>query len=166
MRAFALPSYSDGRIRINLAGREANGRVPRWAYGLAVNAVARLLRGCRDPRTGEPVVAEIERPGDPSALDPTSADLIVVWRGTPTGIAHPRLGQIGPLPFQRTGGHTGGYGFAYVAGAGLAPGDYGVRSAYDVVPTVVDLLGEAKPAGMSGTSLLSAARTAIARAAE
>ncbi|HEY7611192.1 MAG TPA: alkaline phosphatase family protein [Alphaproteobacteria bacterium] len=159
MRAFALPSYYDGRIRINLAGREAKGRVPRWAYGFALNAMERLVRGCRDIRTGEPVVASVVRTArdNPHALDATDADLHVIWRGSPLGFVHERLGRIGPVPYQRPGGHTGGYGTAFVTGSGLAPGDYGLRSSFDVVPTVVDLLGEAKPAWMSGKSLFAGA---------
>ncbi len=158
MRAFALPSYYDGRIRVNLAGREANGRVPRWAYGFVLNAIERLLRNTRDAATGAPVVRSIERPGrrDPYALEPTSADLLVLWQGAHLGFAHKRLGRIGPLPYQRPGGHTGGYGMAFLAGCGLAPGDYGLRSAFDVVPTVIALLGEAKPAHISGASLVPA----------
>src|SRR6185503_10280420 len=168
MRAFALPSYYDGRSRINLAGREARGRVPRWAYGLALSAMERLVRGCRDMRTGEPVVASIQRPArrDPYALDPTNADLLLVWRGSPVGFVHPRLGRIGPVPYQRPGGHTGGHGIAYLAGTGIAPGDYGVHSAFDVVPTVIDLLGEAKPDAISGASLRSPAVDAPRLAAE
>lgn len=169
MRAFALPSYYDGRIRVNLAGREANGRVPRWAYGFVLSAIERLLRNTRDYATGAPVVRSIERPArrDPHALDPTSADLLVLWQGAHLGFAHRRLGRIGPLPFQRPGGHTGGHGMAYLAGSGLAPGAYGVRSAFDVVPTVFDLLGESKPAHVSGASLLAAPmQTPLQMAAE
>ena len=71
-----------------------------------------------------------------------------------TALEHPRLGLVGPVPLRRTGGHTGRYGMAYVLAPGLDPGDRGVRSAFDVAPTIVDLLG-ARPAGpMSGSSLL------------
>jgi arylsulfatase A-like enzyme len=45
---------------------------------------------------------------------------------------------------------------AYVRGAGIVPGDRGVRSSFDVVPTLFDLLGEPAPKGLSGTSLLAA----------
>lgn len=169
MRAFALPSYYDGRIRVNLAGREAKGRVPRWAYGLVLNGLERLLRATRDIRTGEPVVRSIERPArrDPMALEQTSADMIVVWEGAHLGFAHKRLGRIGPLPHQRPGGHTGGHGVAFLAGCGAAPGDHGLRSAFDVVPTVIELLGEARPAHISGASLLPAvAQTPLRMAAE
>ncbi len=167
MRAFALPSYYDGRIRVNLAGREANGRVPRWAYGFVLNALERLLRNTRDLATGEPVVRSIERPArrDPYALEPTSADLLVLWHGAHLGFAHKRLGRIGPLPYQRPGGHTGGHGMALLSGCGLASGDYGLRSAFDVVPTVFALLGEAKPAHISGASLFAGASQAPLRMA-
>jgi arylsulfatase A-like enzyme len=43
---------------------------------------------------------------------------------------------------------------AYVAAPGLEPGDRGVRSAFDVVPTIVRLLGDQPPAHISGKSLL------------
>ena len=167
MRAFAVPAYYDGRVRINLAGREARGRVPRWAYRLALNAVERLVRACRDTRTGEPVVDAVERPGldNPEALGPTGSDLVITWRGSPLGFVHPRLGRIGPVPQWRTGGHTGGHGMAYLLRSGLAPGDYGLRSAFDVVPTVVELMGLAKPTPMSGSSLLAAAAAAPQAAA-
>ncbi len=168
MRAFALPSYYDGRVRVNLVGRESEGRVPRWAYNFALNAIERLVRGCRDIRTGEPVVAAIDLPArrDPYALDAASADMLILWRSSPVGFVHERFGRIGPVPPQRPGGHTGGQGMAYLCGNGLGPGDYGVRSAFDVVPTVIDLLGEAKPAEISGASLLPAASEPLRLAAE
>jgi hypothetical protein len=43
---------------------------------------------------------------------------------------------------------------AYVQAPGLEPGDRGVRSAFDVVPTIARLLGARPPAGVSGESLL------------
>jgi arylsulfatase A-like enzyme len=51
---------------------------------------------------------------------------------------------------------------AYLKNARLEPGDHGVRSAFDVVPTLVDLLGEAPVAGLSGTSLLYGVRSDVA----
>lgn len=43
---------------------------------------------------------------------------------------------------------------AYVAAPGLEPGDRGARSAFDVVPTIAELLGDRAPTHVSGTSLL------------
>ena len=103
---------------------------------------------CRDPFRNEPVVDEIKStPFRESPLDlaGSSADMYVNWRGSPLCLEHPDLGQIGPVPFRRTGGHTGLYGMAYLKSERLAPGDYGTRSSFDVVPTLFDLLRERLP---------------------
>jgi hypothetical protein len=162
MRAFALPSFYDGRVRINLKGRERAGSVEPRDYERACDEVETLVRSCRDVRTGEPVVETVERAAvsDPLTLDDTDADMVVVWRIGANGFDHPRLGRIGPFPFRRTGGHTGGHGMAYFSGAGIEAGDYGTRSAFDVVPTVVEMLGEPRPAQMSGESMLARMRAA------
>lgn len=155
MRAFALPSYYDGQIRINLKGRESSGIVAPRDYDQTCDEIEMLVRDCRNALTGEPVVADVERASRPgSALGPTEADLLIVWKDAPLGIVHPRLGTIGPVPYRRTGGHTGGAGFAHVIGEGVRPGAHGVRSAFDVVPTVVDMLG-GSPARLSGESFRS-----------
>ena len=156
MRAFALPSYYDGRIRINLEGRERAGLVPLQEYHRERERLVELVSQCVDPITGEPVVEAAEYPDvdDPRALAATQADIVFVWRGAPTGFAHPVHGRIGPVPYRRTGGHTGGHGFAYIANGPLTPGDYGTRSAFDVVPTLVELVGGASNHPLSGRSLL------------
>lgn len=156
MRAFALPSFYDGRIRINLRGRERCGIVDPAQYEDTCREFEALVRACRDPRTGEPVVEAVERAWtrDPLALTGTEADLLIVWRGVVAALEHPALGLIGPVPLLRTGGHTGRHGVAYVAAPGVEPGDRGVRSAFDVVPTIAHLLGDRGPAHLSGKNLL------------
>jgi predicted AlkP superfamily phosphohydrolase/phosphomutase len=158
MRYFALPSFYDGRVRINLAGRERAGMVRVADYESVVDEIETLVRGCRDVRTGEPVVDHVERcvAGDPLALEPSASDLVIVWRGSALGFDSAQHGRIGPLPYRRTGGHTGPYGMAYLAGDGIVPGERGVRSSFDVAPTIVELLGERALAGISGRSLLGA----------
>jgi hypothetical protein len=155
MQAFALPSFYDGRIRINLAGREAQGVVPAEAYESLCDELEALLLACRDPLTGRPAVREIHRnPHPPAELAPSEADLIVLWNPVPLGLQHPDHGTIGPVPFRRTGGHTGGDGFAWIVGKDLKPADLGGRSAFDVVPTAIEMLG--LPAGtLSGASFAS-----------
>jgi predicted AlkP superfamily phosphohydrolase/phosphomutase len=155
MRAFALPSFYDGRIRINLRGRERDGVVEPSRYEDTCLSVEALLHECRNPLSGEPAVASIERAQtrDPMALGGSESDLLVIWRGVATALEHPRLGLIGPAALRRTGGHTGAHGVAYVAAPLLAAGDHGVRSSFDVVPTLVQLLGCPPVRGMSGTSL-------------
>ena len=156
MPAFALPAFYDGRIRLNLKGRERHGMIEASRYDEACGELETMLRECRDPRTGLPAVDSIERPctRDPLSLAGSEADLLVVWRGVIAGLEHPRLGLIGPVPLRRTGGHTGPHGMAYIAAPGFEPGERGVRSSFDVVPTIAKLLGDQPPANMSGKSLL------------
>ena len=155
MDAFAVPSFYDGRVRVNLAGRERAGRVALSEYHDTLDAIERLIRDVRDTRTGHSVVRNVSRPGaaDPLRLDDSNADLIIEWQGTALGFDHPRLGRIGPAPFRRTGGHTGGDGVAYLTAAQI-PRRPGARaSSFDIVPTVVELLGCPLPTGTSGASL-------------
>jgi predicted AlkP superfamily phosphohydrolase/phosphomutase len=158
MRAFALPAFYDGRIRVNLQGRERHGIVDPADYERVGDELEDLVRSCIDPRTGKSVVKEFERPGahDPMALRSSESDAVVVWSGSICALEHPTLGLVGPVPFRRTGGHTGPYGFAFISGPGIAAADHGVRSAFDVAPTLVDLLGEGPLDDVAGTSLLAA----------
>ena len=160
MEAFALPAFYDGRIRVNLEGREKNGIVKAADYDACCREIESFIRECRDIRTGEPVVEAVESKAgrDPLTRGSTEADIMVRWRGTATGFSHPKVGRIGPSPYRRTGGHTGTYGFAYIAGAGLSPGDYGVGSSFDVVPSLFQLLGENKPEHIAGQSLFAGTR--------
>jgi hypothetical protein len=158
MPAFALPSFYDGRIRINLSGRERTGAVRVSQYETVCDEIEALLYECHDPATGKGAVDYIERTKDrdPLTLGPTESDLVVVWKGMACALDHPKLGRVGPIPFRRPGGHTGHFGMAYLYNAGIEAGDRGVRSSFDVVPTVVDLLGEPVPPGLSGACLLKA----------
>lgn len=156
MRAFALPSFYDGRIRVNLRGREADGIVDLGDHERVCDELEVLLRACVDPRTGASVVESIARPAgdDPMALDSTLADLVVVWAASPLACRHPTYGTIGPVPYRRTGGHTGPFGFLSITGPGVEPGDHEIASALDVAPTIFELLAGRPPEGISGTSLL------------
>jgi len=157
MRAFALPSYYDGSLRINLSGRERHGLVQSGSYESVCQEIVDILGECRDPFTGDPVVEHIEYYGRdaPLALHPSQGDLIIVWKGTPLALEHPEVGRIGPVPFRRTGGHTGLFGMAYLKCGAIAPGDYGTRSSFDVVPTLLDLLQQSIPDGINGKSLIA-----------
>ena len=156
MPAFALPSFYDGRIRINLKGREQDGMINPTHYHNMCDEMETLLNECRDPVTGESVVDFIERPAgnrNPLTMGPTECDLVVVWKG-PLALNHPRLGQIGPIPYRRSGGHTGPHGMAYISRSTLPLGDYGIHSAFDIVPTIIELLGEHAVEHLSGSGLL------------
>ena len=153
---FALPSFYDGRIRVNLAGREKSGKVALADYDSVCDEIEQLVRDCRDCRTNSPVVSQVIRCGGENPLDlgPAECDMLIVWSQASLGFAHPDAGQIGPVPYRRTGGHTGPYGMAYLAGDGIKAGEFGVRESYDVVPTLFKLLGESVPEELSGRSLL------------
>ena len=159
MRAFALPSFYDGQIRINLKGRERRGIVAPDDHARVCDEIEALLRACRDPISGKPVVAAVERASAGTAIGPSQADMVVVWQGAPLGLVHPALGTIGPLPYRRTGGHSGKSGIAYFLGDRSVPGDHGRRSAFDVVPTIVDMLGAEPLQHLDGQSLWSEIQT-------
>jgi len=145
MRAFAVPVFYDGRVRINLRGRESQGLVEPGDYAATCDWVEQLLSECRDVRTGRAIVQHIERrrADDPLRLDGADADLVIGWQRGIEAIEHPRLGTIGPLPYRRTGGHTD-HGFAWLSGKGVAPGDFGDQEALDLTATVRRLLGDSR----------------------
>ncbi|MFU8814881.1 MAG: hypothetical protein ACNA7W_06030 [Pseudomonadales bacterium] len=157
MPAFALPSFYDGQIRLNVCGREGNGLVTPEYYDMACRQIIADLTRCTDPRNGRSVVREAIRthPGDPMGVTATEADVVVRWRGSPLAFAVPDGGVIGPLAYRRPGGHTGGHGISLWRGPHFPPGERPARSAFDVVPTIIDYLtGDALAAGVDGNSFL------------
>lgn len=109
-RSFALPSFSDLHVRVNLGGRERGGVVPAGGYERELGRVEQLLSDCRNARTGRPVVADVlrtRRPGADEGPDGERppADLVVLAAEPVDVLEHPRLGRIGPVPFLRTGEH-------------------------------------------------------------
>jgi predicted AlkP superfamily phosphohydrolase/phosphomutase len=154
MPAFALPSFYDGRVRLNIAGREKRGIVPAAEYVEVCNQIRDLVGECRNLLNGNPVVSEIYCPKqNPNAVGPTEADVYIVWKGAALGFSHPRLGCIGPVPYLRTGGHTGKRGFLNLVGSDIGNGHHGLVSSFDVVPTIIELLGHPRLPRISGRSL-------------
>ena len=90
--------------------------------------------------------------GDPHSRHATEPDLTILWNGCPLGFSHPVHGTIGPLPYRRTGGHTGGNGVAYFYGPHIQAEEVMVRDAFDVVPTAIDLLNRPPLNPISGKS--------------
>jgi predicted AlkP superfamily phosphohydrolase/phosphomutase len=149
MKAFAVPTNTHGRVRINLRGRERDGVVAPDAYDAVCDEVEAAVRACRNPRTGGSVVEDVVRLGDE---DP-SADLLIVWKDCADALEHPEAGLIGPVPYGRTGSHST-RGFAFIAGYGIPYSDLGERPAADLTPTIVALLGGEPPGDMQGRPLL------------
>jgi predicted AlkP superfamily phosphohydrolase/phosphomutase len=158
MRAFAVPSFYDGRLRINLRGREACGIVPLDEYEAELDRIEGVIRALRDWSTGEPVVSSAYRPvrEDPLAAADSQCDMRIVWHRDYVGFTHPDLGTIGPLPYRRTGGHTGGHGFAAFYDRSMVAGSRGIRSTFDFVPTLLALLDQpaGKALGLTGEVML------------
>lgn len=157
MTCFALPSFSEGYIRVNLRGRESRGRVAPEEYPALCERIAALLADLRDARSGRRMVRDVHRTRrSPLDRDPRlpDADLIVVWNEVVTDVAeHPDLGRIGPVPYGRTGGHSD-TGFAIVAGPGFAPGSrFPDGNIKDIAPTILTLMGAPRHAWLEGSSL-------------
>lgn len=158
MKAFALPSYGDGYIRINLKGREPQGIVNQADYSDFCDELINTLKKLKNSRTGSLIVREVIRTrkhGTEEKPNLPDADLVVIWDEPPADIVeHPELGRIGPVPFRSTGGHRAG-GFFLAMGENL-PQNTEVKGGkiVDLAPTFLDLLGMEKPEYFDGKSLL------------
>jgi predicted AlkP superfamily phosphohydrolase/phosphomutase len=160
MKAFALPSFSEGYIRLNVRGREAQGLIDPADYDKACDEITAELHKLTDARTGKPAVRRVVRtrkgPDDPAMEGerPSDADLIVIWDGVPIDVVdHPTAGRIGPVPFKRSGSHVH-RGFLMATGPGVATGERLPEAhALDIPPTILALLGAAIPAHFDGRPL-------------
>lgn len=158
MPAFALPSYSEGFVRINVRGREAHGLVAASDYEAVCDELTRVLHQLVDARSGAPIVKDVVRTRR-SALEQGSSlpdpDLIVLWRpGAVDVVDSPSLGRIGPVPLPRSGTHLG-TGFLLATGPGIAPGsEIPAGHAWDVAPTILSLMGAPAAGYIKGRPLL------------
>lgn len=159
MKAFALPSFGQGYIRINLEGREPKGIVAPSDYLALCEELSEKLYALKDARTGIPMVKEIIRTRkDPSDRDPKlhDADLIAIWQDEyATDIVEsPDYGRFGPLPPLRAGGHRPD-GFMLACGPAIEPGACLTKGhALDLAPTILHLMGAPIPDYLDGKTLL------------
>ncbi|WP_110986384.1 alkaline phosphatase family protein [Acaryochloris thomasi] len=166
MRAFALPSFSEGYIRINLAGREPNGLVNPESYDQLCAELTEQLYLLVNPRTGKPVVDKViltRAAADDRDDRLPDADLVVKWNDVAVDVVeHPQLGRIGPVPYRRTGSHRA-QGFMIAKGPGIEPGStLSAGHCVDLAPTILDLMGAPIPDHLDGKSLVKASRHAHA----
>ena len=157
MKAFALPAYADGHIRLNLRGRDGHGVVAPEDYDAVCNEIIDVVSRLRDGRSGKLLVKEVIRTrkspldNDPKLPDP---DLVVIWHPIATDlIDSPDIGRIGPITYNRPGGHRE-HGFLMATGPGI-PSQSGLQSgrAVDVGATILDLMGAEIPDYFDGKSL-------------
>lgn len=162
MRAFVLPGYSEGLVRLNVTGRDGSGGIAPADFSKVSEELIEVVKGLTDARTGCPMVERIVRvrtePGPAGAgagAGESPADLMVVWREDQVTdvVEHPRFGQIGPIPFFRTGGHAT-EGFLLARGEGFEPG---VRreaiATPDATATILHALGIPLPEHVRGIPL-------------
>ncbi|MDM7936990.1 MAG: hypothetical protein QUV06_05995 [Cyanobium sp. CZS 48M] len=163
MRAFALPSVSDGYVRLNVRGREACGLIDPEEFGPTLLELRNLLVRCVNPRTGQPMVHDVlimrDTPFEKIHLPP---DMIVRWSdsGPPAdALECEEYGRIGPLPFFRSGGHvmhgTEVSNLILAIGPDIKPGTkLGPGRLEDLPATILALAGLTADQRMDGESLI------------
>ncbi|MGF1591262.1 MAG: alkaline phosphatase family protein [Pleurocapsa sp.] len=158
MKAFALPAYADGHIRINLQGRDRDGIVKPQEYDLVCREITDILYRLQDGRSGQLLVKEVIRtrksPLDKEPKLP-APDLVVIWNTIATDlIDSPDVGRIGPITYNRTGGHRE-HGFLIAKGPKITPETKLQEGrAVDLGATILDLMGAKIPDYFDGKSLL------------
>jgi len=160
MRAFALPSFSHGMVRINLRGRDRAGIVEPADYARYCDELTDAIWGLCNARSGRPIIKSIKRTRtspneDGENLPP--ADLMITWNPEePTDtVESPLVGRIGPVPRMRTGGHVSD-GFCMLNGSDIEPGAQLRRDARvtDLTATLFKMLNIAPPPYLEGRSLI------------
>ena len=174
--ALATVCDLDGYIRINLAGREAQGVVaPGADYDALCDRIEAGMRSFVDADTGDPVVDAIVRAPD---LYPPAApmhrylpDLMIRWAPVAAArhrrLVSPTLGAIDwPMPGRHPQGRSGNHrplGSVVAAGDGIAAGSIVAgASILDLAPTVYQLMGLPVPAHMQGRPIVELAGTPVA----
>jgi len=152
----------NGFIRLNLRGREPNGSVSPGAEEEAELAlISEALLELEDPASGERIVREVLRASEVFGPErhPDVPDLMVSFRndlGRIEACASDRIGVVrAPADVvNRSGDHTGDARL-WLAGKGI-PTANGTLSAHglDVAPTILSLLGVARPDWLDGTPLV------------
>ena len=153
-RVFALPTWTNGYLRVNMAGREASGIVAPEDYDEEVRKVTDLLLAAVDADTGGPLVRAVVPA--PTALPGRRADdwpdLIVVWaQDRPVArVRHPALGSweapVDPPRFRWSEHSTGGR--ALLAGPGVRSGARTEADMLGLAPTLLALCGARRPSTM------------------
>ena len=152
---FSLPTDAHGLIRINLKGREPNGKVDSGAEFEAIcRRVSQALKDLVDPQTGERVVEEVFFTDQvfPGPERDRLPDLIVSWKNGKKidRVASSEVGTIsGELPDPRSGNHRA-EGFALCHGPGITQGGRSEGHLLDIAPTILSFYGHDIPALFDG----------------
>lgn len=158
MKAFGIPSFTNGHIRINLQGRDPEGIVTISEYDALCSELTQILYRLKDGRTGEPIVKEVVRTRqNPLDNDPhlPDSDLAVLWHERMTDVVDsPDFGRIGPLTHFRAGGHWN-RGFLAAKGPDITPGSSLPEcESVDVSATILQLMKAPIPTYFEGKPML------------
>jgi predicted AlkP superfamily phosphohydrolase/phosphomutase len=150
-RCFAVPHNDlSGAVRVNLAGREPNGRVqPGADYDAFFTALRRDILDVRNLDTGRPIAIDVVRTDEHCAGAHLHElpDFFVLWsREAPIE----RIGspKIGTLELVHRGNRTGDHrpeSLFIAAGPHVARGFAGIVSVLDFAPTIAALHGVTLP---------------------
>jgi predicted AlkP superfamily phosphohydrolase/phosphomutase len=160
-RAFPLPSDFNGAIRINLKGREPEGRVePGAEYEALCDELIEEISKLINVDTGKMAVSKVirvDRIHKGEYLDELP-DIVVRWTSDAPirGLYSPRIGTVtGETNPHRTGAHRP-YGFLIASGKHIARGRTLKEepNIMDIAPTILYLMGQAIPSDMDGKVLL------------
>ena len=152
---FCLPTDAHGLIRVNLKGRESNGKVNSGAeYEELCRRITRALKDLIDPETGKRIVEEVFVTDDvfPGPERERLPDLIVSWRGGKKidGAMSKEIGTVsGKLPDARSGNHRP-EGFAILYGPGIKKGAESEGHLLDIAPSILSFYGHELPKHLDG----------------
>jgi predicted AlkP superfamily phosphohydrolase/phosphomutase len=157
MKAFAIPTFGEGFVRLNVKGRDPQGIIEPDAFEQACDEITEMLMKITDAEDGENMVKNVVRTRDQANHQNANghfADLIILMKDKrpPSQVVHPDLGSIGPLPRYRSGTHRN-LGIFLGCGSDIEA-NISIEGAHvlGVAPTILRLLGAVVPAHMSGKS--------------
>lgn len=165
MKAFALPAFTNGHIRLNLKGRDRDGIVEPAEYHALCAELSELLYELTDARTGNKIVKQVvvtrTNPLDSNPKLP-DADIVVLWQEPITDVVDSlKLGRVGPLTHCRAGGHKS-QGFLLGKGPNIPQGsDLSHAETVDLAPTILNLMNAQVPEHLDGKNLLANASVSV-----
>jgi len=157
-RAFSIPSFYAGHLRINLKDREPQGIVTDLEYDGLIEELQQELNQITDPETGEPAVRRLPTVKELYGMKyhATLPDLWVKWRPHThymKRVNHPKAELEQNSDLLRDSGHSD-YGFMAAAGPAIrARGSLGNVSLVDLAPTFMAVLNEPPAPEMTGRIL-------------
>lgn len=159
MKAFAIPTFGEGFVRLNVKGRDPNGIIEPDDFDKTCDEITEMLMQITDVDDGDQMVHRVVRTRLEAGQNLEKghfADLIVLMKDKrpPSTVSHPELGTIGPLPRYRSGTHRHTGLFLGCGSEIEAHMDIHGAHAVDVAPTILRLLGAPVPVHMDGRGYL------------